>query len=642
MQVLITLFDKTTKSKLALLDDIIIEDSISITRQINGEFTLKFEALEADLKSAYFKSEAYIDIEGFYFDIAYVEQLHSDVLSYRIECEHVSYRLISEEVSYYTFDGTPTEILSDILAGTEFLVGQIDPTQVLTFAVYEENNKLGLIKLLANTLGTELDYDGFKIGLKETVGQDRGFQARFGKNIKAIKKILDKRNNRTYYSVDLIELKNHPDYSGYESLETIEEGDTIRIVDDVMDLDVVNKVIKRTYNPIKAINTSLEIANSIELLTDTVTKIQRDTVTKGKLYHGIRISPDNGFESIRSDNRARGVFNSDTFALQTGDGSGENWVNKIYFDPVSGKYIFDGTLSATIISALSALITPNFYAGKATISELTVDSLETGDKVGNYLAGDTSDVNYQHIYDQYHKFIVAQTDGTSFHQVKNRSGALLYWVDDTLTAASTTVTEWPVYAYDYTETTKLDIAFELEGTNYVPKLIMGAGTGVGDNGKAKIYKSETGFYIDYYNGTSGEKYTFQITDEGVDFTGFPEINYSEGTAIKGLVQLWVQATVPTNAKAKDVFIDTDDYSRYDKVVISSNQTLAIDANEIVLVSGTTSVTLHSATVTGIIKKIYNIGVGIVTIVGLINDIQNLLLYPKESIELVTDGSGWRC
>ena len=46
---MITLCDKATKSKLALLDDIIIEDSISITRQINGEFSLKFEALEACL-----------------------------------------------------------------------------------------------------------------------------------------------------------------------------------------------------------------------------------------------------------------------------------------------------------------------------------------------------------------------------------------------------------------------------------------------------------------------------------------------------------------------------------------------------------------------------------------------------------------
>lgn len=639
---MITLFDKATNSKLALLDDIIIEDSISITRQINGEFSLKYEALEADLKSGYFQSEAYVDVDGCYFDIAYVEQLHSDALTYRIECEHVTYRLISEEVPYYTFDGTPTQILVDILTGTEFQAGQVDSTEVLTFAVYEENNKLGLVKLLANKLGAEIDYNGFMIDLKATVGQDRGFEARFGKNIKGIKKIIDKRNGLTYYSVDIIELKNHPAFAQFAALEVIEDGDTIRIIDEILGLDVENKVIKRTYNPIKSINTSLEIANSIELLTDSVTKIQRDTVAKNKLYHGIRISPDNGFESIRSDNMARGIFNSDTFALQTGDGTGENWINKIYFDPASGKYIFDGTLSANIISALSALITPNFYAGKATISELTVDSLETGDKVGNYLASDTSDVNYQHIYDQYHKFIVAQTDGTSFHQVKNRAGTLLYWIDDTLTAASTTVTEWPVYAYDYTETTKLDIAFELEGTSYVPKLVMGAGTGVGDNGKAKIYKSETGFYIDYYSSTSGEKYTFQITDTGIDFTGFPEINYSEGTAIKGLVQLWVQSTVPTNAKANDVFIDTDDYSRYDKVVVSSDQTLAVNANEIVLVSGTTAVTLHSATVTGIIKKVYNIGVGIVTIVGLINDIQNLLLYPKESIELVTDGSGWRC
>ena len=51
---------------------------------------------------------------------------------------------------------------------------------------------------------------------------------------------------------------------------------------------------------------------------------------------------------------ARGVFNSDTFALQVGDGTGENWINKIYFDPASGKYIFDGLLSATMIEALEA------------------------------------------------------------------------------------------------------------------------------------------------------------------------------------------------------------------------------------------------------------------------------------------------
>ena len=78
---------------------------------------------------------------------------------------------------------------------------------------------------------------------------------------------------------------------------------------------------------------------------------------------------------------ARSVFNADTFAMQSGDGSGSNWTNKLYFDPVSGKYIFDGELSANIINALSVLITPNLYADKGYIAELTVDMLDTGNKV---------------------------------------------------------------------------------------------------------------------------------------------------------------------------------------------------------------------------------------------------------------------
>lgn len=341
---MILLYDKTTDAKLACLDDIIIDDSISITRKINGEFTLRFEALETNLKSEYFQGDTYVMADGQLFDIAYVEQLHSDILTYRIEGEHVTYRLISDKVPYYTFDGTPAQILSDILIGTGFSAGTVDDTRTITFAVYEETNRLGLVQLLANYINAEIGYDGFNIDLKNTVGMNRGFEARFGKNITGVKKVIDKRNGLTYYSVDIVELKSHPDFRDFASLEVIEEGDTIRIVDDVMGLDVVNRVIKRTYNPIKSINTSLEIANSIELLSDTVTRLQRETVAKNKLYHGIRISPDNGFESIRSDNMARGVFNSDTFALQTGDGSGENWQDAIYFDAAQKKYIFNGEL----------------------------------------------------------------------------------------------------------------------------------------------------------------------------------------------------------------------------------------------------------------------------------------------------------
>ena len=52
---------------------------------------------------------------------------------------------------------------------------------------------------------------------------------------------------------------------------------------------------------------------------------------------------------------ARGVFNAELFALQSGDGEG-GWTNKLYFDPVTGTYIFDGILSASVIQAIEAEI----------------------------------------------------------------------------------------------------------------------------------------------------------------------------------------------------------------------------------------------------------------------------------------------
>ncbi|MDW7669899.1 MAG: phage tail spike protein, partial [Bacillota bacterium] len=294
---MITLFNRSTNEKIAYLDDVIIEDSIQITRKINGEFTLSFELLEDDLKRIYLESEGYILCDGYYFDIKYIEKEHSDTLTYRIECEHVSYRLIENEIEYYTFDGTPSQILTDILSGTEFSAGVIDSTEVITFAVYEETNKLGLIQKLSNLLNLEIDYNSFSISLKNTIGENKGFATIFGKNLKGIKKIIDRRNNLTYYDIDLVELKNHPDYVDFKDLEKVGVGDTIRIIDKAMNIDIQNKVVKRSYNPIKSINSKLEIANSIELLTDKVTKIQRDTLNKGKTYHGIRISPDTGFES---------------------------------------------------------------------------------------------------------------------------------------------------------------------------------------------------------------------------------------------------------------------------------------------------------------------------------------------------------
>ena len=549
---MITLHDKNTNTKLAYLDDIIIEDSIEITRKINGEFILKFEVLEDNLKCEYFESENYIVVDKSYFDIAYIEQIHSDSVTYRIECEHVTYRLIEYEKEFYTYDGTPTQILSDILAGTVFIVGTVEPTGITTFAVHEETNKLGLLQFLAYHTNSELDFDGFKISLKNTLGQDRGFQARFGKNLTGVKKIIDRRKGLTYYAVDIVELKNHPSFEDFSNLEIIEEGDTIRIIDEVIGLDVTNKVIKRTYNPIRAINTYLEIANSIEILTDSVTKIRRDTVAKDKTYHGIRISPDNGFESIRSDKMARGVFNSDIFALQTGDGTGENWINKLYFDAATSKYIFDGMLSATMIEALEAefdvtvsnvTITNILAAETGYIAQLTVDELLTDTKVKNYLKKDTdfnvsiAPIEYQHIFGKYHRFIYATTDGSQEAQAIDRYGRLLYWKDSDKEVVTLDETNHPVMVYVYSE----PVVFQTSATAGQIEMIFGQGDGVLENSsKAFIRKTTTGLELIYYRSNTGEERKISLDDVGTNINNLIIENRTDDPTSPSVGQIWMR------------------------------------------------------------------------------------------------------
>jgi hypothetical protein len=115
------------------------------------------------------------------------------------------------------------------------------------------------------------------------------------------------------------------------------------------------------------------------------------------------------------DGDARAAFLNNAISMQIK--SGDVWVDKIYFDPATGNYVFDGTLSANVINAVKAnidvivnntFITQNLYAERGTIAELTVDQLDTSDKVANYLAGNKADAHYIRAYDQHVEFIEAK------------------------------------------------------------------------------------------------------------------------------------------------------------------------------------------------------------------------------------------
>ena len=226
---------------------------------------------------------------------------------------------------------------------------------------------------------------------------------------------------------------------------------------------------------------------------------------------------------------------------------------------ILGDSTFEGTLTANVINAIKAqidivvsntVIVNNLYAEYGRIANLSVSELDTSwQKITNYLMKDTNlqaslaDVNYQRMYEDRHEVwtsSVAPSDevvdleasvvsssqinitwddpssGTTV-QYTNKEGQKLYWVDNTLLQGgmTTNVTAYPVMVYTYKNLLKRVDSVELVNDLYTPVSLYGAGSGVGDNGKAKIYKDQEGFHIIYYHSVTGEPLEIKWTDNGI-------------------------------------------------------------------------------------------------------------------------------
>ncbi len=237
-------------------------------------------------------------------------------------------------------------------------------------------------------------------------------------------------------------------------------------------------------------------------------------------YFGVTIGRANGLKIEKSDNSSQTIINSDTWQASM------NGVRKLWMDFATGKMVFDGDLSANLINALSAIITPNLYAGKATIAELTVDQLDTSTKVQNYLSSLKTDVNYIRIKNQYVEFITAEYVGdiggvAQTEQAVNRDNAPLYWTDETQTASTTEETAWEVTVYQYAEMVKMSYAFEEVDGVYRPHMVLGTGWGdetYPERGKFFIDKDLDGGLLKYIT-SAGVEHSIHIGEDGILFGG---------------------------------------------------------------------------------------------------------------------------
>jgi hypothetical protein len=187
--------------------------------------------------------------------------------------------------------------------------------------------------------------------------------------------------------VDIVELKKSNAYIEKElqSLEIIDAGDTIRLKDSVMGLDIENRILSVERNPILEINTKLEIANTIELITDTLQRIETESVKQGKSYNFASISSEYGFRARRSDQLAQATLGGGILSFDVGDGTGQ-YTQVIYFDVSSKRFkiIGDFEMQGGSIDWTS-VDSPSYSYNEITGSKPPIDADNTNSVIGTRL-----------------------------------------------------------------------------------------------------------------------------------------------------------------------------------------------------------------------------------------------------------------
>lgn len=313
---------------------------------------------------------------------------------------------------------------------------------------------------------------------------------------------------------------------------------------------------------------------------------------------------------------------------------------------LNGRLDEDNGLVSADVVITNTLVTNTLYAEYGRIANLTVSELNTAwKKITNYLASDTSDVHYLHMYEQNAKWIDAHTDGSATVQETDYASNPLYWVDETHKGMTTTENAFPVLTYVYTEYVKREISFITINGVDIPVELIGAGTGTGNNGKGFIYKDAANdLHIGIYHATTGVPIEFLISDDGprkAGGTGDTQIRNIKYTANGAAPVPADYADLDDGDQIIGGFSEVDIQNVTGAVTLVTN-TSGVPAPAYVRCTGSSAynVTLHAATEAGIVKRFKNRGSATVTLVGTVDGGTNYTLTAGSFCVLVTNGTDW--
>lgn len=309
--------------------------------EINGENTLKFDAVLDEKVSSNLNESSIIELEEDYFDIAYLKKNQNEdgTLTVNVEAEHISYRLNDPEYykEYFTSTGTPTFVLSEILQGTGFTVGTVEYTSNITYSAQEKKSRRQILMEFVSLLGGEVDFNKFEVSIVKHRGNTEPKVLAKGKNIKIVSKTYNKRetdelgNPLIAYEVKPIQIPG----------KKLALGDEVLLLQKDLGIRENLRIIRIGYNPYEDIEADIELANFISGIEDQLYRIETSTVVKEKIYNGTRIGPEEGFVAERSDGKVKTTMNAtEGIKIESDlDGTG---LRNVFFVNTEGRIIATG------------------------------------------------------------------------------------------------------------------------------------------------------------------------------------------------------------------------------------------------------------------------------------------------------------
>ena len=250
-----------------------------INEVINGQYVLTFSTIIEEMKADYITEENLLEVNGQLFQSAIFEKERTsdNKLLISVLAEHISYQLIDDEIEEFILENaTAQTMLTSLLTGTGFLLRNINVAGTESIEVTEKTTKRAILNQIGTLFNGEFKFDNYNIDYLAERGANRGVEFRVGKNIKGIKKKIDKTkkdslgNPIVIYEINAIELSGLEQYKG---LEEFELGDTVKIIDDDLKVDVTARVLEYEYDPVTKRNSRLVFGNFIENITDTVANL---------------------------------------------------------------------------------------------------------------------------------------------------------------------------------------------------------------------------------------------------------------------------------------------------------------------------------------------------------------------------------